>query len=74
MEIEWSLLASRQLNDVLDFVATEYSSITARKVLKNSRAVMLCTSGRESSCTRAMYAILNAPKIATASKMMRASV
>ena len=32
MEIEWSLLASRQLNDVLDFVATEYGSITARKV------------------------------------------
>ena len=33
MEIEWSLLASRQLNDVLDFVATEYgSTITARKV------------------------------------------
>ena len=29
MEIEWSLLASRQLNDVLDFVATEYGSITA---------------------------------------------
>lgn len=32
MEIEWSLLASRQLNDVLDFVETEYGSITARKV------------------------------------------
>ncbi len=31
MEIEWSLLASRQLNDVLDFVETEYGSITARK-------------------------------------------
>ena len=28
MEIEWSLLASRQLNDVLDFVETEYGSIT----------------------------------------------
>lgn len=32
MEIEWSLLASRLLNDVLDFVETEYGSITARKV------------------------------------------
>ena len=33
MEIEWSLLASRQLNDVLDFVETEYGPLTASNVL-----------------------------------------
>ena len=47
MEIEWSLLASRQLNDVLDFVATEYGSITARKVFDKFDAnvnSLLCTS------------------------------
>ena len=34
MEIEWSLMASKQLDDVLDFVESEYGSMTARKVLR----------------------------------------
>ena len=34
MEIEWSLLASRQMDEILDFVEAEYGSMTAKKVLE----------------------------------------
>ncbi len=32
MEVEWSLFASKQLDEVLDFVETEYGSMTAKRV------------------------------------------
>ena len=38
MEIEWSLLASRQMDGILDFVEAEYGSMTAKKVFEKFEA------------------------------------
>lgn len=45
MEIEWSLLASRQMDEILDFVEAEYGSMTAKKVLEKFDA-NLCSLQR----------------------------